>query len=112
VAEGRAPKKLVHEAPDGVGLEGTTIAMCVHILFEIALAVFEDKDKLGFRVDDIIKTDDVDVLELLHEGYLADRSRWGTFLSVKVYFLQSDDFICCSGTALLKYIVKFQQGMC
>ena len=87
VAEGCTHEELVHEAPNGVGVEGTTIAVCVHILFEITLAEFEDKDELSFRVDDIIKTDNVDVLELLHEGDLANRSGWGTLLSIKVYFL-------------------------
>ena len=100
VAEGCAHEELVHEAPNGVGVEGTTITVCVHILLEITLTVLEDKDELGFRVDDVIKTDNVDVLELLHEGDLANCSGRGALLGIKVYFLQSDDFIRCPGTTL------------
>ena len=109
VAEGCTHEELVHETTNGVGVEGTTIAVCVHILFEITLAVFEDEDKFSFRVDDIIETDNVDMLEFLHEGDLTNRSGWGTLLSIKVYFLQSDDFICCSGTTLMKRKVTFRK---
>lgn len=100
MAEGCTHEELVHEAPNGVGVEGTTIAVCVHILLEITLAVLEDKDEFGFRVNDVIKTDNVDVLELFHEGDLTNCSGRGALLSIKVYFLQSDDFICCPGTTL------------
>jgi hypothetical protein len=100
VAEGCTHEELVHEAPNGVGVEGTTITVGVHILLEIALAVLEDENEFGFRVDDIIKTDNVDVLELLHEGDLANCSGRGALLSIKVYFLQSNNLICCPGTAL------------
>jgi hypothetical protein len=40
------------------------------------------------------------VLELLHEGDLANRSRWRSLFSVEVNLFECHDFICCSGPAL------------
>jgi hypothetical protein len=100
VAKSCAHEKLVHETPHGTRIEGTTVAMCIHVLLEVSLTVLEDKDELRFCVDDIVKAHDVDVLELLHQGDLPDRSRWGSFFSIKVNLFERDDFICCSGTAL------------
>lgn len=100
VAKGCAHEKLVHEAPHGIRIEGTAVAMRIHVLLEVSLTVLEDKDELRFCVDDIVKAHDVDVLELLHQGDLPNRSRWGSFFSIKVNLFERDDFICCSGTAL------------
>ena len=60
-------EELVHETPDGDRIEGAPVAMDVHVFLEIALAVFEDQDELGLGMNHVVQTDDVDVLELLHE---------------------------------------------
>ena len=100
VAERGAFQELVHEAADGVGVECATIAMCIHVLLKIALAVFENEDKLGLGVYDIVEPDDVDVLELLHEGDLADGGRWRAFFRIKMNLLESNDLVCCPRAAL------------
>jgi hypothetical protein len=100
VAEGRAHEKLVHEAPNRVWIEGAAVTVCIHVLFEVPFTVLEDKYEFCFGVDDIVEANDVDVLELLHERYLANRGRRSSLFSIKVYLLESDNFICCPGAAL------------
>ena len=95
VAEGRAHEKLVHEATNCVGIEGTTVTVCIHVFFEVPFTVLENQHEFCFRVDDIVKAHDVDVLELFHKRDLANRGGRGSLFSVKVYLLESDDFICC-----------------
>jgi hypothetical protein len=51
---------------------------------------------------DVVQTHNVDVLELLHEGDLANRSRWCPLFSIEVYLFECYNFICCSGPALGK----------
>ena len=93
VAKRGALQKLVHEAPDSDRVEGTTVSMNIHVLLQVSLAVLEDKDKLCFGVDDIVEANDVDVLELLHERYLADGGGRRPFLCIQVDLLECDDFI-------------------
>lgn|SRR5258707_13067457 len=102
MAKGCAHEKLVHEAPDCIRIKGTAVAMRIHVFLEVPFTVLEDKDELCFRVYDVVQTHDVDVLELLHEGNLANRSRWGPFFSIEVYLFECHNFICCSGPALGK----------
>src|SRR6266849_3182865 len=100
MAKGCAHEELEHEAPDCSRIEGTAVAMGVHVFLQVPFTVLEDKDELCFRVDDVVQTHNVDVLELLHEGDLANRSRWCPLFSIEVYLFECHDFICCSGTAL------------
>ena len=100
VAKGCAHEKLVHKTPDGIRIEGPAVTMRIHVLFEVPFTVLEDKDEFRFCVDDIVEAYDVDVFELLHEGDLANRSRWRPFFSIKVDLFERDDFICCSRTTL------------
>jgi hypothetical protein len=100
MAKGCAHEELVHEAPDCIRIKGTAVAMGIHVFLEVSFTVLEDKDELRFRVDDVVQTHDVDVLELLHEGDLANRSRWRSLFSVEVNLFECHDFICCSGPAL------------
>jgi hypothetical protein len=72
----------------------------VHVLFQILFTKLKDENELDFGVDDIMEADDVDVLELLHEGDLSDGGRGRAFLCVKIYFLEGDNFICGPGSAL------------
>lgn len=82
VAERSALQQLVHETPDGDRVQGATISMGIHILLQIAITELEDEDKLGLGVNNVVQADDVDVLELLHEGNLADGGGWCTFFSI------------------------------
>jgi len=100
VAEGRALQKLVHETAHCCGIESATFAVRVHVLLEIPVTVFEDKDQLGFGVDNVIESDNVNVLQLLHQRDFTYRRRWGPFLGVEVDFLEGDNLVCGPGTTL------------
>ena len=54
VAERSALQELVHEAPNRDGIESATLAMDVHVLLEVALAVLEDEHELRLGMDDIV----------------------------------------------------------
>ncbi len=82
-----------HETADCVGVEGATLAVFVHVLFQIHLAVFEDENEFSLCMNDIVKTDDVDVFELFHEGDFADGGGWSALLCIKMDFFESNDFI-------------------
>lgn len=82
VAEGSALEQLKHETPDSLGRQGTAVSILVHILLEILLAVFEDEDELGLRVDNIMQANDVDMLELLHERDFTDSGGWRSFFCI------------------------------
>ena len=100
VAERGTLKELVHEAPDSHRVESPAIAVNIHVLLQIPLAVLKDEDKLGLGVNDIIEADDIDVLKLLHERDLTDSGRRGSFLGIEVNLFQRHNFVCCSRTAL------------
>lgn len=93
MTEGGTPQELIHEASHSVGFEGASFTVGVHVLLEIPFAVLEDQDKLCLRVDHVVQTDDVDVLQLLHEGDFPDSSRGGSFFRIEVYFLQGHDLV-------------------
>ena len=100
VTEGRALQKLVHEAAHCCGIQGATFAVRIHILLEISVAVFEDENQLGLSVDNIIESDNVDMLQLLHQRDFADCGRWGSFLGIKVNLFEGNNLICGPGTSL------------
>ena len=54
MTEGDASEKLAHERLYGPRIEGTAIAIGIHELLEVLLAVLKDQDQFGFRVDDIV----------------------------------------------------------
>ena len=82
MAEGSALEQLKHETPDSLWRQGTAVSILVHILLEILLAVFEDEDEFGLRVDNVMQANDVDMLELLHEGYFTDSGGRGSFFCI------------------------------
>jgi hypothetical protein len=88
-----ALEELVHETSHGHRVKRSAIAVLVHILLKVLIAVLEDKDKLCLRVYDIVEADDVDVLEFLHERNLTDGGGGCPFLCVEVYLLERDDLI-------------------
>lgn len=65
-------EQLEHEAAHRRGVEGAAIAVLIHVLLEILFAVLEDKDELCFGVNNVVEADNVDVLEFLHKGNLAN----------------------------------------
>jgi len=100
VTEGSAFEKLVHEASDCIGIKRASVPMLIHILFEVLFAVLEYEDQLCFGMDNVVETDDVDVLELLHKGDLADRSGWCPFFSIEMDLFQCNDFVGGSRSSL------------
>lgn len=100
VAEGGALEKLIHEAPDCDGVEGAAIAVNIHVLLEVPFAKLEDEHELRLGVYHVVESDDVDMLQLLHERDLADGGGRRSFLCIKVDFLQGDDLVCCSRATL------------
>ena len=42
---------------------------------------------------DIVKSDDIIVPELLHEGDLSNRSGWCPFIRIEVDFFQGNNFV-------------------
>ena len=67
--------------------------MSVHILFEISVTVFKDKDELGLGMDNVVKADNVDMFEFLHEGDLSDRGGGCSFFCIKMNLFESDDLV-------------------
>lgn len=67
MAERRAHQQLVHEAAHCMWIERAAVSVSVHVLLEVAFAVLEDENEFGLGMDDIVKADDVDMLELFHE---------------------------------------------
>lgn len=72
VTERSTLEKLVHETPNGDGIEGATLAVDIHVLLEVAFTVLKYEDELCLGVDDVVEADDIDMLELFHEGDLTD----------------------------------------
>lgn len=100
VAEGSAFEQLIHETANSHGIKGSTIAVRVHVLLEILLAVFKDEDEFRFSMYDIMQADNVCVLELFHEGNFADGSGWCALLGIEVDLLKSHNFVGSSGPSL------------
>lgn len=91
MAEVDSLEKLVHEALDCSGLEGTTFAISVHVPLKIAIHVLEHQHELVLSVDDVVEGDDVFVLELFHERDFTDSCGGCALFGIEVYFLQSDE---------------------
>lgn len=94
VAESGTHQELVHEAADCHWVQRASIPIGIHVLLQIALAVFENEHEFGFGVDHIVQADYVDMLELLHQGDLADGCRRGAFFRIEMDFLQRYDLVC------------------
>ena len=111
VTEGSALQKLIHEAAHCCGIESTTFAVHIHILLEVSVTVLEDENQLGLGVDNIMKSDNVDMFQLLHQRDFADRGRGGSFLGIEVNFLEGNDFVCGPGAALEWYQCQTARGI-
>lgn len=88
VAEGNTLEKLVH-----VGLHEHRLQLLadgVHVLLEVLVKELEDQVQLLLGVENILKADDVRVLQLAEEGDLANGSAGNTFiLGVQAGLLES-----------------------
>lgn len=91
VAEVDAPQQLVHEGLGLIGLQGAPVAVCVHVLLKVAVEELEDEHELVLCVDHVVEGDDVFVLELFHQGDLADGRGWSALFRVEVYFLEGNE---------------------
>ena len=100
VTEGCSLQKLIHEAAHCCGIKSATFAVGIHVLLEISVAVLEDENQLGLGVDNIIESDNVDMLQLLHQRDFADRSRRSPFLGIKVNLLERNNLVCCPRATL------------
>jgi hypothetical protein len=88
VAEVNALQELMHKGFDGDRGQCSSLALCVHVLLQVLVHVFEDQHELILGVDNIVEADDVLVLQLLHQGNLADCCRGCAFFRIEVDFLQ------------------------
>jgi len=104
MTECRALEQLKHETANGRWIERASITMLVHVLLEVLFAVLKDENKFGFGVDNIVKADDVDVFEFLHEGDLTDCCRRCSFFGIEVNLFQCDDLVGCPRSSLVKWI--------
>ena len=103
VAERGTLQELVHEAPDSHRVESPAIAVNIHVLLQVPLAVLKDEDKLGLGVNDIIEADDIDVLKLLHERDLADGRGRRALFGIEVDLLQRHE-LARLAVAALEYL--------
>ena len=60
VAERGALQELVHEAPNGDRIQCTAIAVCIHVLLQVAIAKLEDEDELTHYGQSLANLDDFD----------------------------------------------------
>ena len=83
-------EELIHEGLDRHGLQGAPLAVRVHVLLKVAVHVLKHQHEFVLGVDDVVQANDVLVLELFHEGNLADRGRGSALFGVEVDFLEGD----------------------
>lgn len=75
MAEVDASEELVHERLDGGRLQGSSLALCIHVALEVTVHKLEYEHKFVFGVDNIVKGDDILVLELFHQGDFSNGGR-------------------------------------
>lgn len=92
VAEIDALEKLIHEGLDCCGLECASLPVGVHISLQVAVHVFKDEHKLVLGVDHVVQSDNVLVLQFLHERDFTNGGRRRAFFRVEVDFLESNEF--------------------
>ncbi len=88
VTEVNALQELMHKGFDGGRGQCSSLALCVHILLQVLVHVFKNQHELILGVDNIVETDNVLVLQLLHQGDLADCCRGCAFFRIEVDFLE------------------------
>lgn len=67
-----ALEKLIHEGFDRRRLQRAAFAVGIHISLEIAIHVLEYEHQFVLRVNDIVESNDILVLELLHKRDFSD----------------------------------------
>jgi len=66
-------EELIHKTADSQWIKGASVAVLIHIFFQILFAIFENQDKFRLGVYNVMEANDVDVLEFLHERDFANR---------------------------------------
>mmetsp|Transcript_29447 Transcript_29447/g.80815 ORF Transcript_29447/g.80815 Transcript_29447/m.80815 type:complete len:353 (+) Transcript_29447:448-1506(+) len=75
VAEGDAEQQLAQQHLQvQVGQASVAVRLVEHLL-QVLVEILEDERQLLLGVDNVVKADDVGVLQLLEDGYLTDRRR-------------------------------------
>lgn len=72
MAEGDPLQELVHEGFDSDIVELAAPAAGIHVFLQVLVHIFKYEHELVLGVDDIVKGDDVFMLELFHQRDLAD----------------------------------------
>lgn len=83
-------QQLIHKTLNRNRRQRSSITIRVHVLLEIFIHIFENQHELVFGVDDVVEGQDVFVLELFHQGDLADGGRRCAFFRVEVDFFEGD----------------------
>ena len=92
VAEIDALEQLIHEGLDRRGLKRASFAVVVHVSLQVSIHVLEDKHKLILGVYHVVQSDNVLVLQFLHERDFTNGGRRRAFFRVEVDFLESNEF--------------------
>ena len=92
VAKGDPLEQLMHERADCEIVELAAATSRIHIFFEVFVHVFKHEHKLVFRVDHIMKGDDILMLELFHQRDLTNRGGWCAFFGIEMDFLERHQF--------------------
>src|SRR6266550_1538733 len=87
-------EELIHKAPDCIGFQSAAIPVLVHVLLQILFAEFKNEDELCFGMNNIMQSDDIDMLEFFHQRDFSNGGGRSAFFCIKMYFLQSHNFIC------------------
>jgi hypothetical protein len=93
VAERCSLEELPHERPHHRRFERSSFSVRVHVLLQVEVHEFEDEHEFRLGVDNVVEANDVGMLELLHEGDLADGGGGRTLLGVEVDLLERYELV-------------------
>lgn len=91
VAKIDALEELVHERLDRRGLERAALTVGIHVSLQVAVHVLKHEHQLVLGVNNIVKSNDILVLELLHKRDFPDRRRRRSLFGVEVDLLERNE---------------------
>ena len=65
MTECRPLQQLIHETSNRIRMQCSSFTTGVHISLQILITEFKHKDKLCLGMNDVMKTEDIDVFEFL-----------------------------------------------